>query len=94
MFLTKISELLEKLTERRNHQSRIRGMDRDAEEFSRDVSEAGSRVARDLIDRPASESARELTRACETLRPMQSNMQPSSNSAARRRNASWYRSKI
>ena len=37
VFLNKISELLEKLNDRRNHQSRIRGIDRDADEFARDV---------------------------------------------------------
>ena len=41
VFLNKISELLEKLTDRRNHQSRIRGIDRDADEFARDVTVLG-----------------------------------------------------
>ena len=31
VFLNKISELFEKLTDRRSHLSRIRGIDRDAE---------------------------------------------------------------
>ena len=60
VFLTKISELLEKLNDRRNHQSRIRGIDRDAEEFARDVTALAARVAPDLADRPAGEQAREL----------------------------------
>ena len=37
VFLTKISELLAKLSARRETQSRLRGMDRDAEHFARDV---------------------------------------------------------
>ncbi len=60
VFLNKISELLEKLTDRRNHQSRIRGMHRDAEEFARDVKALAARVAHDLVDRPVTELAREL----------------------------------
>ena len=60
LFLNKISELVEKLTDRRNHQSRIRGIVRDAEEFACDVKALAARVAGDLIDRPVSELAREL----------------------------------
>ena len=63
VFLNKISELLEKLNDRRNHQSRIRGIDRDAEEFARDVTALAARVASDLADRPAGELARELAEA-------------------------------
>jgi uncharacterized protein YhaN len=60
VFLTKIGELLEKLNDRRNHQSRIRGIDRDADQFARDIVALATRVAPDLVDRPAGESAREL----------------------------------
>ncbi len=62
VFLNKISELLEKLTDRRNHQSRIRGIDRDADEFARDVMALAARTAQDSTDRPAGELARELAK--------------------------------
>lgn len=60
VFLNKISELVEKLTDRRNHQSRIRGILRDAEQFARDVKALAARVAGDVIDRPVSDLARQL----------------------------------
>ena len=62
VFLTKIGELLEKLNDRRNHLSRIRGIERDAEQFAADVAALSARVAPDLIDRPAGDQARELPR--------------------------------
>jgi uncharacterized protein YhaN len=62
VFLTKIGELLEKLTDRRNHQSRIRGIDRDADEFARDVAALVARVVPEWADRPPAEQARELAR--------------------------------
>jgi uncharacterized protein YhaN len=62
VFLNKISELLEKLNDRRTHQSRIRGIDRDADEFARDLLAVVTNIAPDLIDRPAGELARELAR--------------------------------
>ncbi|HKI21585.1 MAG TPA: hypothetical protein VKA15_27065, partial [Isosphaeraceae bacterium] len=62
VFLTKITELLEKLTDRRGHQSRIRGIDRDADEFARDVTALVARVAPDWADRSSAEQARELAR--------------------------------
>ena len=61
VFLTKISELLEKLNDSRTIESRIRGMDRDADELRRTYGLA-SRVAPDLADRPAAEQTRELAR--------------------------------
>ena len=62
VFLTKISELVEKLTDRRDHQSRIRGIDRDADVFTRDVAALVARVAPDWADRSSAEQARELAR--------------------------------
>ena len=62
VFLTKISELLTKLNDRRTIETRIRGMDRDAGEFARDVRTLASRVAPDLADKPAAEQTRELGR--------------------------------
>ncbi len=62
VFLTKISELLEKLTDRRGHQSRIHGIDRDADVFTRDVAALVARVAPDWADRSSAEQARELAR--------------------------------
>jgi uncharacterized protein YhaN len=60
IFLTKISELTEKLNDRRQNQTRIHGIDRDCDDFTRDVTALAARTARDLGDRPASELAREL----------------------------------
>jgi len=65
-FLTKINELIEKLTDRRDHQSRIRGIDRDAGVFGRDVAELVARVAPDWADRSSAEQARELARRLRT----------------------------
>jgi uncharacterized protein YhaN len=62
VFLTKISELIEKLTDRRNHQSRIRGIDRDADDFARDVAALAAHIAPDLDHRPPGELARDLAR--------------------------------
>jgi uncharacterized protein YhaN len=62
VFLTKIGELLEKLHDRRNHMSRIRGIERDADQFAADVAALSARVAPDLADRPAGDQARELPR--------------------------------
>jgi uncharacterized protein YhaN len=62
VFLTKISELLEKLTDRRKNQSRIRGIDRDADDFARDVSALATRVAPESGVRPAADQTRELAR--------------------------------
>jgi uncharacterized protein YhaN len=62
VFLTRISELLEKLTDRRNHQSRIRGIDRDADEFARDIAAVAARVAPDVEYGSTGELARELAR--------------------------------
>jgi uncharacterized protein YhaN len=62
VFLTKITELLEKLSDRRGHQSRIRGIDRDADEFTRDVAALVARVAPDWADRSSADQARELAR--------------------------------
>jgi hypothetical protein len=61
VFLTRLGDLEENLGKRREFQSRIRGIDRDADEFARDVAALAQRVAPDLVDRPAGESARELT---------------------------------
>ena len=62
VFLNKINELLEKLNDRRNHQSRIRGIDRDADEFARDVTALAARIAHGSTDRPPGEVARELAK--------------------------------
>ena len=60
MFLTKIGELLEKMNDRRGFQSRIHGIDRDADQFAQDVAALATRVAPDLDGREAAEAAREL----------------------------------
>ena len=60
VFLTKLDELQEKLNARRNNQSRIRGIERDAGQFAKDVAAMASRVAPELADHPAGEAAREL----------------------------------
>ncbi len=60
VFLTKIGELQEKLNDRRSHQSRIRGIERDADQFATDVAALASRVAPDLADHLAGEAARAL----------------------------------
>src|SRR5262249_28916962 len=46
--LTKISELWEKLDQRRGFASRIRGIDRDADAFAQDVAALAARVAPEL----------------------------------------------
>ena len=61
VFLNKITELLEKLNDRRSHQSRLRGIDRDEQEFKRDVVSLAARVAADLSDLPANELVRALS---------------------------------
>ena len=62
VFLSKISELLEQLNDRRNHQSRIRGIDRDAHDFARDVTALMANIGWESAHRPASELVRELAR--------------------------------
>ena len=70
VFLNKIAELLEKLTDRRNFQSRIQGIDRDAAEFRRDVLALVTRVAPGWPARPTGEyeQARELARLLRAAR--------------------------
>ena len=58
--LTRISDLFKVLDNRRDFLSRIRGIDRDADQFARDVAALAARVAPDLANRPAGEQAREL----------------------------------
>jgi uncharacterized protein YhaN len=60
VFLTKIDELQEKLHARRTLQSRIRGIERDADQFAKDVAALSARVAPELVDHPSGEAAREL----------------------------------
>lgn len=60
VFLTKIHDLLKTMDERRGFQSRIHGIDRDADQFARDVAALAARVAPDLAGRAADEAAREL----------------------------------
>jgi uncharacterized protein YhaN len=72
VFLTKISELLDKLNDRRTIQTRIHGMDRDTLEFARDVSALASRVAPDLAGRSPADQTRELGHR---LRDAQADMQ-------------------
>ena len=60
VFLTKIDELVDRLNERRERQARIRGIQRDSEQFAADVAALAGRIAPDLVDRPAGELAREL----------------------------------
>ncbi|MHB1559695.1 MAG: AAA family ATPase [Isosphaeraceae bacterium] len=60
VFLTKINDLLKTMDERRGFQSRIHGIDRDADQFARDVAAMAERVAPDLVGHAADEAAREL----------------------------------
>ncbi len=60
VFLTKIDEFQEKMHVRHGLQTRIRGMERDADQFAKDVGALASRVAPELADHPAGEAAREL----------------------------------
>jgi uncharacterized protein YhaN len=60
VFLNKINELFENLTDRRSHLSRIRGIDRDAEQFAQYVMKLAARITHDPTDHPAGERAREL----------------------------------
>ncbi|MFI5454470.1 MAG: AAA family ATPase [Isosphaerales bacterium] len=58
--LTRISDLFKVLDSRRDFLSRIRGIDRDADQFARDVVALVARVAPDVADGPSDEQAREL----------------------------------
>ena len=89
LFLNKISELVEKLTDRRNHQSRIRGMLRDAEEFARDVEALAARVGW-RSHRSSCQRAGPRTRSdgYETPRPMRSKGQHFSLNAGANRKRS------
>jgi uncharacterized protein YhaN len=58
--LTRISDLFKVLDSRREHLSRIRGMDRDADQFARAVTNLVMRVAPDLDGEPVDQQAREL----------------------------------
>ncbi len=69
--LTKIKDLFETLDKRRDNQSRIRGIDRDADQFRAAVADLSRRVASDLADRPAEECARELSRQLQEARAVE-----------------------
>jgi uncharacterized protein YhaN len=58
--LTQIQELFERLEKRSEHLSRIRGIDRDADLFARDLAALVARVASELDDRTPGDQAREL----------------------------------
>ena len=60
--LTRTYELFECLEKRRDHLSRIRGIDRDAELFARDVGSLVVRIAAELGNQPTGDQARELFR--------------------------------
>ncbi|HKI19206.1 MAG TPA: hypothetical protein VKA15_15075, partial [Isosphaeraceae bacterium] len=62
LVLTQIHELFEWLEKRRDHLSRIRGIDRDAELFARDVASLVMRIAPELAGRSSGDQARELFR--------------------------------
>ena len=62
VILDKTQKLFETLHEYRDFQSRIRGIDRDAEQFAADVGDLARRVAADLAGQPADAQARELSR--------------------------------
>ena len=61
VILDKTQKLFETLHEYRDFQSRIRGIDRDAEQFATDVGDLARRVAPDLVGQPANTQARELS---------------------------------
>jgi len=58
--LTRIHELFEHLEKRREHLSRIRGIERDADQFAQDIAALVTRVASDLADRTPGDQARDL----------------------------------
>jgi uncharacterized protein YhaN len=58
--LAKITELEKTLDERRDFLSRISGIDRDGDQFDRDVAELAARIAPELAVGPSGGSAREL----------------------------------
>ena len=60
--LTGIAELRKALDDRRGFLSRIHGIDRDADQFARDVAVLAAHIAPDLVDRPWGEQTRELAR--------------------------------
>ncbi len=66
--LNQIHELFECLEKRRDHLSRIRGIDRDAELFARDVGSRVLRIAVQLADQPPGDQARELFRLLRAAR--------------------------
>ncbi len=58
--LNKISDLFKVLDSRRENLSRIRGIDRDADQFARDVADLVARLAPDMTDGPTDAQARAL----------------------------------
>lgn len=62
LVLARISELFEFLEKRREHLSRIKGIDRDAELFAHDVAALVARIGSDLAARPLEDQVRELAR--------------------------------
>ena len=71
VILDKTQELFEELSKHRDFQSRIRGIDRDAEQFAADVGDLARRVAPDLDGQPAESQARELARRLREARAVQ-----------------------
>jgi uncharacterized protein YhaN len=61
VILDKTQKLFETLHEYRDFQSRIRGIDRDAEQFATEAGNLAQRVAPDLDGQPADAQARELS---------------------------------
>ncbi|SIO46935.1 Uncharacterized protein YhaN [Singulisphaera sp. GP187] len=59
--LTEIQSLFEALSKRREFQSRIRGIDRDAEQFAAEVAKLRGQVGLELEEQPPAVLARELT---------------------------------
>jgi uncharacterized protein YhaN len=62
VFLDRIDKLFAHLDKARGFKARIDGIDRDAREFSRDVTEVCKQVAPDLVDRPVETAVAELYR--------------------------------
>jgi uncharacterized protein YhaN len=66
--LTRMGELFEFLEKRREHQSRIKGIDRDAEVFGRDVAALVARKGGDSAARSPADHVRELARLLQDAR--------------------------
>jgi uncharacterized protein YhaN len=71
LILGKTQELFEELGKHHDFQTRILGIERDAEQFAADVAALARRVAPDLAGQPAEDQTRELARRLRAARDVQ-----------------------